>query len=157
MKSYTLDGRSTINFAVTICRLQIYLQIHKKQRDFWFLSRCFTVDYSRVATISVFAQSLSAHLRSWVFSIPGEVSLVAKFKGTDHLSLVGLDVVVESCCCSCFILILLLMIRMTSQLQRLTSFLPAYLQRQSPGGYIQHIPCQIQSKRQKYPVNTKKH
>lgn len=79
-----------------------------RNNGIWFLSRCFTVDYSSVATISVFAQSLSAHLRSWVFSIPGEVSFIAKFKGTVDLSLVGLDVVVEKCCCSCFIFILLL-------------------------------------------------
>ena len=125
-----------------------------RNNGIWFLSRCFTVDYSSVATISVFAQSLSAHLRSWVFSIPGEVSFIAKFKGTVDLSLVGLDVVVETCCCSCFILILLLIKNdfTTPKTYFIPTSLPAYLQRQLPGGYIQ-----IQSKRQKYPVNTKKH
>ena len=60
----------------------------------------------------------------------------------------------KKCCCSCFILILLLIKNdfTTPKTYFIPTSLPAYLQRQLPGGYIQ-----IQSKRQKYPVNTKKH
>ena len=151
--NHTLDGRSTINFAVTICRLQMYLQIHKKQRDLVFVQMFYSRLFQRSNNICVCSITQCTSSKLGFFN-PRWSEFYCKFKGTVDLSLVGLDVVVEKCCCSCFILILLLIKNdfTTPKTYFIPTSLPAYLQRQLPGGYIQ-----IQSKRQKYPVNTKKH